>query len=106
MSEYCLVTTTFDNMEEASKVRDILLEKRLIASCGITQMDSKCFWKENIEHTSEFYLQMLTKKNLYDEIKEEIQNIHSYELCGILMYDIENGNEEFLKWIDNETKNM
>lgn len=104
MSDYCLVTTTFDNIDEANKVRDILMEKRLIASGGITQMDSKCFWKEKIEHTSEFYLQMLTKKNLYNEIKDEIQNIHSYELCGILMYDITNGNEEFLKWIDNETR--
>ena len=104
MSEYCLVTTTFDNIDEANKVRDILMEKRLIASGGITKMDSKCFWKGEIEHTSEFYLQMITKKVLYNEIKEEIESIHTYETCGILMYDIVNCNEDFFKWIDDETK--
>lgn len=103
-SKYCLITTTFDNFDEANKVRDILMQKRLIASGGITQMDSKCFWKGEIEHTSEFYLQMITKKIFYSEIAEEIEKLHTYETCGVLMYDIVQGNKSFLKWIDEETK--
>ncbi len=102
--KYCLITTTFDNLEEANKVRDILMEKRLIASGGITPMDSKCFWKGEIEHTSEFYLQMITKKKLFNEIVQEIEKLHTYETCGILMYDIIQSNVDFFKLIDEETK--
>ena len=29
MTNYCLITCTFDNKEEADKVRDLLLEKNL-----------------------------------------------------------------------------
>ena len=102
--DYCLVTTTFDNFDDANKVRDLLMDKRLIASGGIIPMDSKCFWKGDIEHTSEFYLQMLTKKCFFSEIVKEIEKVHSYETCGVLMYDIVQGNVDFLKWIDDETK--
>ena len=102
--KYCLITTTFNNFDEADKVRDILMQKRLIASGGITPVDSKCFWKGKIEHTSDFYLQMITKKKLFSEIVEEIEKIHTYETCDVLMYDIVQGNIDFLKWIDEETK--
>lgn len=104
INNYCLITTTFDNLDEANKVRDILMQKRLIASGGITPMDSKYFWKGKIEHTSEFYLKMITKKKLFSEIVEEIEKVHTYETCGVLMYDIVQGNIELLKWIDEETK--
>ncbi len=46
----------------------------------------------------------MKKKNLFSEVKEEILKIHDYEVCEILSYDITNGNEEFLKWIETETK--
>ena len=104
MNNYCLITTTFDNFDDANKIRNLLMDKRLIASGGITPMDSKCFWKGKIEHTSEFYLQMITKKKLFSKIVEEIEKVHTYETCGVLMYDIVQGNIEFLKWIDEETK--
>ena len=60
--------------------------------------------ERKIEHTSEFYLQMITKKKLFSKIVEEIEKVHTYETCGVLMYDIVQGNIEFLKWIDEETK--
>ena len=34
MKEYIMITTTFDNEEEAKKVINILLEKRLVSCCG------------------------------------------------------------------------
>ena len=45
------------------------------------------------------------KKEIADKIVEkEILKIHDYETCEIISYDITNGNEKFLKWIEEETK--
>ncbi len=104
MTNYCLITCTFDNKEEADKVRDLLLEKKLIASGGITYMNSKRIWKGELEQTDEYYLQMLTQKECFNEIKDLIEKMHSYETCGILMYDILQGNSKILEWIEKETK--
>ena len=104
MANYCLITSTFDNKEEADKVRDLLLEKKLIASGGITYMNSKRIWKGKIEQADEYYLQMLTQKESFNEIKDLIEKMHSYETCGILMYDILQGNSKFLELIEEETK--
>ena len=47
---------------------------------------------------------MKTKKTLFKEVEKEILKIHDYETCEIISYDITNGNEKFLKWIEEETK--
>ena len=47
---------------------------------------------------------MKTKRNLFKEVEEEILKGHDYETCEIISYDITNGNEKFLKWIEEETK--
>ena len=97
---FCQITSTFDNEEEVNKVRDVLLEKKLIACAEITRIDSKYIWKGKIEHSSEFLLRVLTKKSNFENIKNLIEEMHSYDTCGVLMYDIIDGNEKFLEWIE------
>ena len=50
---------------------------------------------------------VISSKNRFamiKEVEEEILKIHDYETCEIISYDITNGNEKFLKWIEEETK--
>ena len=47
---------------------------------------------------------MKTKKDLFKKIEKEILNIHDYETCEILSYNIEEGNEKYLKWMEEEIK--
>ena len=46
---------------------------------------------------------MRSKKNLFKEIKDIIQNIHDYEVCEISYCEIKGANKEFLDWIEKET---
>lgn len=101
---YCLISTTFDNKEEAEKVIKILLEKRLVSCCQISNITSSYHWKGKIEKEDEFLVQMKSKKKLYSEIEEEILKIHSYEVPQIIMTNIENGFNQYLNWISDETK--
>ena len=47
---------------------------------------------------------MKTKKSLYDEVEKSILEMHSYETPQIVCYDIINGYNDYLKWIEEETK--
>ncbi|MBE5821812.1 MAG: divalent-cation tolerance protein CutA [Clostridiales bacterium] len=102
--QYCMITTTFDNKQEAENVINILLEKRLVSCCQLSNISSKYHWKGNIEIADEYIVHMKSKKVLYKEIESEILKLHSYEVPQIVMYDIQDGYKQYLEWIDNETK--
>lgn len=102
--EYIMITTTFDNKDEANRIIEILLEKRLVSCCQLSNITSSYHWKGNIEHTEEFLLQMKSKKSLYEEIEQEILKLHSYETPQLVSYDIVNAYKGYLDWIEEETK--
>lgn len=103
MNDYCLITTTFDNKEEAVNVMEYLLKKRLI-SCGqLSNITSAYHWKGKIEHSEEILLTMKSKKCIYKEIESEILKMHSYEIPQIIMCDIQDGYKLYLDWIEEET---
>ena len=103
-AEYCMITTTFDDKEEANRLIDTLLEKRLASCCQLSSVISSYHWKGKIEHSKEYLMQMKTKKSLYKEVEQEILKMHSYETPQIIMYEIQDGYKEYLDWIEAETK--
>lgn len=98
-----IITTLCDKYEIAERIQNILLEKRLIAGCQISERKSKYWWNDKIEETTEFHIEMRSKENLFEEIKDIIQNIHDYEVCEISYCEIKCANKEFLDWIEKET---
>ena len=104
MSKYIMISTTFDNKEEANKIIELLLEKKLVSCCQLSNITSSYQWKGKIEHTAELLLQMKTKKVLYKEIEKVILDNHSYETPQLIAYDIIDGFKGYLDWIGKETK--
>ena len=47
---------------------------------------------------------MKTKKELAKKIFETIKQIHSYECFEFAIFELDSCNEEYLKWIEDETK--
>lgn len=104
MNKYIMINTTFENKEEANRIIKLLLEKRLVSCCQLSNIESSYHWKGKIEHTEELLLQMKSKKELYEEIEKTIIENHSYETPQIIAYDIVNGYKGYLDWIEEETK--
>lgn len=104
MTKYCVVTTTCDKTEIANKIMNTLLEKRLVSCCQMTKVESSYWWEDEIVKEPELLIQMKTKKELFKEVEEEILGIHDYETCEIISYDIDEGNNKYLKWIEDEIK--
>jgi periplasmic divalent cation tolerance protein len=99
-----MISTTFDNKDEAEKIINLLLNERLVSCCQLSNITSSYHWKGKIEKADEYLLQMKSKKDLYKEIEKVILNNHSYETPQIVAYDIVDGYSEYLKWIEDETK--
>lgn len=104
MAKYCLITTACDKQEVVDKIIDELLVKNLAACCQVSNIESKYWWNGEIEENKEFLISIKTKKSLFEEVKTVIQKNHDYELCEVLCYDIADGDNDFLNWIDEETK--
>lgn len=99
-----MITTTFDNQEEANRITELLLEKRLVSCCQLSNITSSYHWKGKIEHSNEFLLQMKSRKGLFKEIEKVILENHSYETPQLIAYDIVEGYQGYLDWIEEETK--
>ena len=104
MSNYCMIETAFDDKTELTQVVDELLNNKLVASCQVVESDSKWRWKNELEKSKEYLVFMKTKKELAKEIFETIKKFHSYECFEFAIFELISCNEEYLKWIEDETK--
>jgi periplasmic divalent cation tolerance protein len=104
MDKYILITTTFNNYDEALKVVNILLDKKLVSCCQISDINSFYHWKGDICNDKEYLVRMKSKSTLYKDIEEVILNNHSYEVPEIVSYNINGGYDKYLDWIGTETK--
>jgi len=104
MNKYIIVTTLCNKEKIANKITEILLEKRLVAGSQVSKVYSKYWWNNLLEECDEYKFEFRTKESLFNEIKDEINKIHDYEVAEISSYEIVNANIEFLKWIDDNTK--
>lgn len=104
MSKYIVMTTFCDKEEIANKIVDILLQKKLASGSQISKVHSKYWWNNQLEECDEYKIDFRTKDSLFNEIEDEIKKIHDYKVAEISSYEIINANDEFLKWINNNTK--
>lgn len=102
--KYCMIETAFDNKEELDKVVTKLLKNKLVCSCQVIESDSKWNWKGEYEEAKEYLLLMKTKKTLTKEVYEIIKEIHSYNCFEFAIFDLYSSNNEYLNWIEEETK--
>ena len=104
MDKYIVVITLCDKEEIANKIINLLLEKRLVAGSQLSKVHSKYWWDNQLEECAEYKLEFRTKESLFNEIKDEIKRIHDYEVAEISSYEITDADNQFLKWIDDNTK--
>ncbi len=99
MSKYIIIRTLCNDKENANKIIDLLLEKRLIVGSQITEVYSKYWWNNYLEESKEYKLEFRTKASRYKEIEELIKENHTYKLPEISYCELQ-GSKEFEDWID------
>lgn len=104
MKDYCMIETAFGNKEELEKTINDLLDNKLVASCQVIESNSAWNWNNKRESEKEYLLLMKSKKSLSNEIYKVIKNIHSYECFEFAIFNLTSINNDYLNWIDKETK--
>lgn len=102
--EKCIVITTLsDNIDVINNISNELLNKHLVASSHIIEIESSYWWKNKINKSIEYKLEVRTTINLYDKIEKLIKELHNYELPEISYYEIK-GSKEIINWINDNVR--
>lgn len=103
MERVLLVTTTFSNRDEGVNIAKAVLQKRLVACAQLSEKcESYYWWKDTIEHSTEFVLTMKTQESLYSELVRFLENTHSYETPEIVAVPVSHLSPGYHKWIQDE----
>jgi periplasmic divalent cation tolerance protein len=105
MEGYIQVVTAIAKRENAEKIANALVEKRLAACVQILgPIVSTYWWKDNIETAEEWLCVIKSKKEVYEELEKSIKEIHPYETPEIFALPVVAGSKDYLKWLSNEVK--
>jgi periplasmic divalent cation tolerance protein len=95
-----IVLTTAGSADEARKIADALVNRRLSACVNIvSQIESVYRWQGKVEHAGEWLLIIKTQADLFEDVCSAIKTLHSYELPECIMLEVDQGDQEYLGWI-------
>jgi periplasmic divalent cation tolerance protein len=102
---YVAIYTTFQDIEEAKKFGRILIDERLAACVNVVpNVISLYRWDEAVQEDKEVIVWIKTRKTLIQEIHSKLITTHSYDVPAFIVYNIHSGSDEYLQWINSETK--
>ena len=103
---YCLVYITTQDEDEARQIGRTLVEEKLVACVNIHPIQSIYRWEGKIQEESEAAMLVKTRVELVDRVIERVKDLHSYKVPCIVSSSINSGNLDYLKWIEESTKEV
>ena len=95
-----LVLTTGGSREEAQRIAQALVERRLAACVNVVgPIESVYRWQDQVETAQEWLLLIKTTASAVSQVSGLISELHSYELPECLELPIESGSAAYLQWI-------
>ncbi len=97
---YSLLLSTTSSKDEAQSIAQTLVERKLVACVNIVGPITSVYrWKGAIEDSQEFLLLMKTDSQKFNEVRDALKALHSYEVPELVELSIENGIPSYLNWI-------
>jgi periplasmic divalent cation tolerance protein len=103
MTDKIVVLTNCGSAEEAAKIARALVEKKLAACVNVMPVVRSFYrWKGVIEDEQESLLVIKSSRALFNDLRVEIEKLHSYEVPEVIAVPIVDGSEGYLEWLDRE----
>ena len=103
--DFIVILVTTANRVEAELIGQSLVEKKLAACCNIVDSIFSIFhWESKICQENETLLIIKSVKNRFDAIVAEVKKLHSYTTPEIIALPIVTGSEDYLNWMETETR--
>jgi len=103
MTDKIVVLTNCASADEAEKIARALVSKKLAACASlIPSVRSIYRWKREVEDAQEIQLVIKSSRGLFDQVRAEIEKLHSYEVPEVIALPIVDGSEAYLDWLGRE----
>ena len=90
--------------QEAQRIADVLIEKRLVACAEFMEVKSKYHWHASIEEAKEIKLIMHSAGHLFEKVEAEIRKLHSYETFVLQALPVSHVSQKAKTWLAEELK--
>lgn len=103
MTDKIVVLSTCGSAEEGAAIARALVEKKLAACVNVMPAVRSFYrWKGAIEDEQESLLVIKSSRALFNQLRAEIERLHSYEVPEVVAVPIVDGSEGYLEWLDRE----
>ena len=103
MTDKIVVLSTCGSAEEAAKIARALVEKKLAACVNVMPAVRSFYrWKDVLEDEQESLLVIKSSRALFNDLRVEIERLHSYEVPEVIAVPVVDGSEGYLEWLDRE----
>ncbi|HYH53084.1 MAG TPA: divalent-cation tolerance protein CutA [Solirubrobacterales bacterium] len=101
MTDFVQLLTTAGSEEEAGRIAEVLVERRLAACVQVVgPVVSRYRWQGEIEVGREWQCLVKTTADAYAAVEAAIREVHSYDEPEIIATPIVAGSAGYLAWIE------
>jgi periplasmic divalent cation tolerance protein len=101
VSGCCQVTTTLPDQSTAEQLGATLVQERLAACAQVVgPVSSTYWWQGHVERSGEWYCHLKTTRARLPAIKRRLRELHPYELPELVAVPLVDGDQQYLKWIE------
>jgi periplasmic divalent cation tolerance protein len=103
--EYVVVLTTLPTDADGPAFGRALLNERLAACVNLlSPMESVYRWEGRVEQETERQVIIKTTRDRLTALWDRVRELHPYEVPEFIVLAIADGNEAYLKWVGESTK--
>src|ERR1041385_2332218 len=101
-NDHIVVLMTAANSDEAARIAEMLVERKLAACVQILPpMTSIYVWESEVQRDNETLLIAKSIRAKFDELEAAVRAIHSYETPEIIALPILAGAPDYLSWLSS-----
>jgi len=102
--QYIMIYVTAVTRAEAEAIAEALVREKLAACVNVLgTVQSTYRWRGQVEKADETALIAKTRAELFDEVRDRVKALHSYDVPCIVAYPMAAGYGPYLDWIKAET---
>ena len=103
VKKYIIVQTHTNKKQIYENISKSLVEKKMAACVNIYPAVLSIYrYNSEVVEDNEYLIHVKTTADKFDEIRKIIERLHNYETPEIISLEISEGNEKYLKWIQDE----
>ena len=98
------VYTTVATLQDAQRIAQALVERKLAACAQISEIESFYFWNGAVQHEPERCILLKTTTDRYAAVESAIRELHPYELPAIHAVPIELASSQYAAWVEEGSR--